>query len=673
MKLIKTILVVAISFLTYSNVFAQSKYTANRYFKELAYVKAANAYTNIYNRGDDSYEIISRIADSYYFNTDTKNAEKWYQILSEKYPNDLKEEHVFRYADSLKGNKKYDEANEILQQIKITDADNVNTQELLNNLDYYRDYNENKYKLNSFDNLSVNTEYSDFGSFVFDEDLYFASTKPTDEKDIYKWNEQPFLNVYKGILLSTNKNTQQEKLDVTQSKKLLPVHSKYHESSAIISKDGKTMYFTRDNYNNGKKRTDKKKVMRLKLYKASKVDDKWGNIIELPFNSNEYSIGHPTLSADEKTLYFVSDMPGGYGKTDIYKVTINGNSYDSPVNLGSEINTNGREMFPFISDDNTFYFSSDGHLGLGGLDVFESYILKDGSFSKPSNLQTPFNSSLDDFSFYIDFENKRGFVSSNREGGKGDDDIYSFVLEKIKIRPDCKKTISGIVTNLKTSEILPNTIVSLYDYEGKLMKKDTADVKGEFNFLINCVGESYKLKGTKQDFRDGIENINLENVTDDSVVELALEPFIVSEPVVSKIVIKPIYFNFDKAEIREDSEYELKHVAEVMKSHPKMIIKIESHTDSRGSKWYNQKLSQRRANSTKNYLLSRGVAPSRITSAKGYGESRLLNRCNDANRYKCSEEEHQLNRRSYFIIVEGGKNVIIDNAPPKVIDRMQKR
>lgn len=679
MKLTKALLIVTIIVLTNNNTFAQSKYTANRYFKELAYVKAANAYTNIYNKGkDSSYEVISRIADSYYFNTDTENAEKWYQILSEKYPNDLKEEHIFRYSHSLKGNKKYVQANSVMEKIKAINSKDVSAKELLENPNYYIDYKKHRYNLQSFDNLSVNTKYSDFGAFVFNDNLYFASTKPTEEKSIYKWNEQPFLNIYKGELSLTNKNTKTEKLDVkTASKMSIPVHSRYHESNVVFTKDGKTIYFTRDNYNNGKARTDKKNVMRLKLYRASFVNNQWVDIIELPFNSDEYSVGHPALSLDEKTLYFVSDMPGGYGATDIYKVSIeNHKTYGTPVNLGTKINTQGREMFPFISDDNTLYFSSDGRLGLGGLDVFESHILEDNSFSEPLNLQKPFNSGVDDFAFYIDFENKRGFVSSNRAEGKGDDDVYSFVLKRPKRRPDydCKEQIKGIVTNLKTGEILPNATVSIFDSEGKLLNKITSDAKGAFGFSVDCVSEYYKLKGTKQDFRDDIEQISTDSLSVSNTVKLELEPLIVSEPLAApQIVIRPIYFNFDKAGIRQDSEYELEHVVDVMKSNPKMIIKIESHTDSRGSHAYNQRLSQRRANSTKKYLISRGVAPKRILSAKGYGESQLLNDCGNANKNKCTEKEHQLNRRSYFIIVEGGKNVIIDNALPKVIDRMPGR
>lgn len=681
MKMKKNISIL-ILLLSTTILFSQSKLTANRYFQELAYKKASEAYTNLYNRGNESYNIISRIADSYYFNSKTQEAEQWYKTLGEKYS--LKEEHLFRYAHALKGNKKYTQADSIINKLKKINNDNRTVKELLNNPNYYSVFKTIKKDLNSFENLSVNSKYSDFGGFIFNEQLYFASSRPSDNTNtVYKWNEQPFLNLYKGNLVISGKGTKKEAINVKDAVTYNFVKTKFHESNTVFTKDGKTMYFTRDNFNNGKKRTSIDKKMRLKLYRSILVDGKWSEITELPFNSDEYSTGHPALSPDEKTLYFVSDRPGGFGATDIYKVSIDQNgNFGSPVNLGETINTKGREMFPYVSADNTLYLSSDGHLGLGGLDTFESLIFEDGSLGKVENLQAPFNSSLDDFGFYIDIENKRGFISSNRKGGKGDDDIYSFVLTNPKRRPDydCKKTVSGIVVDAKSGAILPEATVKIFDEEGMLLKEKQSDEKGTFSFVINCKSDQYKVRADKDNYRKDIKVFDTETYDFSKSLQLALEPFIVdvvknnndTTTVEKQIVIRPIYFNFNRHNIRPDSEYELEHIVDVMKSNPDMVIKIESHTDSRGTKSYNKILSRRRAVATKKYILSRGISSSRIQSAIGYGESQLLNRCNDANKNNCSEEEHQLNRRSYFIIVSGGVGVKVENTPPTVIDRKKR-
>ncbi|MGB1042071.1 MAG: OmpA family protein [Tenacibaculum sp.] len=643
----KIILTILVSISAFS--YGQRKYAAERYFNELAYKKSAELYEKIYEKGDESFEVLSRLGDCYYYNVLPEKAEIWYEKLMNTSQGASSQEYIFKYAQVLKSNGK-NEASDLWLN-KLPKNDN-RVKALASNKDYFANYtNQDKIYMN-IHNLSINSSYSDFGGFVFNDELYFSSTKPLDTKidnKLYKWNNQPYLNLYKGALYL---NQDIKVIDVKYVDRLKEVGTRYHESNAIITKDGNTMYFTRDNYNGKKLRKDKNQVSHLKIYRVTrKKDGKWGQLEELPFNSDLYSCGHPALSPDEKTLYFVSDKKGGFGATDIYKVAINGNEFGKVKNLGNTINTQGREMFPFIGENNVLYFSSNGHLGLGALDVFESK-LENNIYTSPKNLKAPINGPLDDFAFVINKDLNKGFFSSNRKGGKGDDDIYSFNVFK------CKESISGVITDLKTGEPIKNAEVKVLDSKGLMLFEQLTDENGAYSFAkLNCENE-FAITASKIDYRSAKKNTKTLDINEKNiVVDLQLEPLIVDD----QIVLRPIYFDFDLYNIREDAEYELEHIVDVMRNHPDMIIKIESHTDSRGTKAYNERLSTNRAKSTRDYIVSRGIAANRIQSAKGFGEYQLLNHCNDANQKKCTKEEHQLNRRSYFYIVSDTKNVKVIN------------
>lgn len=638
--------------------FAQLR-TADRYFKEFAYKKTADMYLDINKKGDNSYLVLSRLADSYYFNSEFEKAVPWYKKLMKNYAKEATASHIFRYAQSLRSTGDIEESDLWLLKIEDVQRDDSRPRALVKNSDYFSEYSSTNDAFVNVHNISSNTKYSDFGGFIYDDLFYFASTKPViaedklKKKDLYKWNDQPYLNIYKTYLVKSTSKI----LEVENPMQLNSISTKYHESNVIITKDGRTMFFTRDNYNGGSLKGDRKNISHLKIYKAKREGNGWTDIKELPFNSDDYSIGHPALSPDEKTLYFVSDMPYGYGETDIYKVKIyEEDVYGKPVNLGREINTEGREMFPFVGSDETLYFSSDGHLGLGALDVFESKLYND-EYTKPVNLEKPVNSSRDDFGFAINKERTNGFFSSNRKGGKGDDDIYSFTINI------CKEDIIGVVTDLKSGTPISGALVRLIDKDGEPLSKQVTQADGKYSFKnIDCK-KDFTVSAEKDDYRSDQKKTATLNI-DKKVItaNLALESLIVDkEGQESQIVIHPIYFDYDLYNIRQDSKYELENIISVMKNNPDMVIRIESHTDSRGSKSYNRNLSTNRANATKDYLISRGILPSRIDSAVGYGEDQLLNNCNDANQDKCSEAEHQRNRRSYFYIVRGGKNVTSSN------------
>ena len=635
--------------------FGQRKYTADKYFNEFAYVKSIELYEKIYQKGDSSFVVLSRLGDANYLNNNTFDAEKWYQKMFAS-NTEVAPEYYFKYAQSLKSNGKYTEADEWMLKLKELKINDSRVESLLANSGYYDEYTNKNTKFINIHNVSLNTPYSDYGVFIADNQVFFSSTRPEaglSRSKVYKWNNQPYLNIYSANETSVEVSEGIHVLDMESTgDKVEDINSKYHDASAIITKDGNTMYFTRDNYDGRKLRSDKNRTSHLKIYRAEKVNDRWTNIKELPFNSDAFSCGQTALSEDEKTLYFVSDMPGGVGATDIYKVAIVGaKSFGTPENLGKTINSEGSEMFPVIGKEGSLYFSSNGHTGLGGLDVFESKINSDG-FTSPVNVGAPVNSNKDDFSLVFTEDGKKGYFSSNRDGGKGDDDIYSFVLYS------CDQFIDGIVYNKATQEILPGATVKLLDGEGKVINTQVANSSGYYSFGKVTCSTLYTVVGEKTNFVPDSKMVN--TTEEDQLVlktDLQLAPLIIA----SQIVINPIFFDFDKYNIREDAEYELEKIVSVMNDNPDMVIKIESHTDSRGDNDYNRILSDNRAKSTRDYIISRGIAKERIESAIGYGEDRLLNDCNDANAEKCSKEEHQKNRRSYFYIVKGGNKVKSSN------------
>lgn len=635
--------------------FSQTQRTADRYFNKYAYVKSAELYEALVRKGNESKEVLSRLGDSYYFNLKTKKSETWYKKLFSLYEEEgIDPEYYYRLSQSLKSNGKYKEADTWLLKFRAIKKEDSRGSKIIKKTDYYTDYTNREGLYITVHNITANSRYSDYAAFSLNGEVYFSSTRPKGRftpTELYSWNKQPYLNIYKGKEISFTNKKNKRALDMKSYKKVPGINSEYHDASPVVTKDGKTMYFTRDNFDGKKLKSDRKRTSHLKIFKASFEKGKWTNITELPFNDDAYSTGHPALSVDEKTLYFVSDMPGGLGQSDIYKVALlPDGTYGIPENLGKAINTEGKEMFPFATKEH-LYFSSDGHLGLGALDVFRSSVIN-GNYSEPENMKAPINSAKDDFSFFLNPDTSSGYFSSNRSGGKGDDDIYSFVIYP------CKEVISGIAYNTSDGSILPGVAVRLLDSEGKVIETVVADEKGVYDFTHVDCSRKYTIVGDLQNFTSDTDELETEDV-DEKVIpsELFLKPLIIKD----QIVINPIFFDFDDWKIRPDAEYELEKIVTVMKANPEIVIKIESHTDSRGNDSYNRELSDKRAKASRDYILSREIPASKIESAQGFGESRLLNHCNDANAGKCSKEEHQKNRRSYFYIISGKEKVRSSN------------
>ena len=624
---------------------------ADHYFDKMWYAEAAELYEQALEKGDKnrSREVIQKTADAYYFNTNMEKAYQWYNVLYENYGKEMSSENIFKYAHSLKGTGKYARSKRLMRLYskKIKDEPTTelsgnlkaNESELDNILNTKKDF--------EIKNLAVNTEYSDFSPMFLDSNqVVFSSAKDSSFFNTrrYKWNDQPYLDLY---VAKINEESNDLKNALKFSKK---INTKYHEASVTFSPDNSTMYFTRNNYGKKLKR-DNNGVNHLKIYKSTKVGTEWTEAVEVSFNSDNYSTGHPALSPDGKQLYFVSDMPGSLGKTDIFVVDVQEDgSFSEPRNLGPTINTEQREMFPFFNGTK-LYFSSDGFTGLGGLDVYESAFDAEEGFAEVKNLGQPVNSNKDDFSYIVNEENQQGYFASNREGGKGDDDIYSFKRLIIEEVPENNNAIAGFVTEMVTGEVMPQALVQLLDENGIKLKEMETEDDGSFIFEDLNDTTKYTLKTTQDKFVDN-ERLVETTVNDTVKVDIAmkrLEEMIAVEDGIKKIKTEMIYFNFDKSYIRPDAAKELDKLVSVMKEFPTMVIKIESHTDSRGSKIYNEYLSDKRAKSTRDYIISQGIDASRIESAIGYGENRLLNDCDGSS--PCSEADHLLNRRSEFIIL----------------------
>ncbi|AWX45964.1 Peptidoglycan-associated lipoprotein [Flagellimonas maritima] len=615
---------------------------ADEEFDTYSYIDARKIYLKVVEDGYESAQVFKKLGDTYYFNSEYKEASIWYKRLLEKFPNEVEPIYKHRAAQSLKSIGAYEEANKIMGSYADAAQNSSIAESYQKNkytLDSIIDFESKEYKvLNASNGLSS----SDFGPSFFGNSIVYASTSKNTQGDkIHDWNGLPYLDLYVADLDENGLFSKSASLKGD-------INTPYHESSACFTKDGRTMYFTRNNYIDGKKKRGKNKLVSLKIYKATKsTNGSWGNVSELPFNSDSYAVAHPALNRDETRLYFSSDMPGTLGMSDIWYVEVLKNgSYGSPVNLGSRVNTEARESFPYLSDNNNLYFSSDGHVGLGGLDVFVISLNNPGTFKAVTNLKKPINTNQDDFGLIINEEKRFGYLSSNRNGNEGSksDDIYRFA-------ESCSTLIKGLVVDKDTKKILPGSRVMLLDKNNNVVSQTVADSKGSYNFdgISDC-NNQYSVRATNSELDYQPDEKLINTPVGSSTLEVNLEltpPDCPVNDLGCRLDLQPIYFDFDKHNIRPDAEVELAKILSAMKEYPQLVIHIESHTDSRGNDRYNELLSDRRAKSTLEWLVKKGINRSRL-SAKGYGESQLQNEC--SNGVKCSEKAHQLNRRSMFII-----------------------
>jgi outer membrane protein OmpA-like peptidoglycan-associated protein len=715
-----------------------TKRKADKSYESLAYSAAAAKYKSLADQGLATDEDYRRLADSYYKMGDLTSAEPWFAKLNSE--GKLTSEEKFNYAQCLKWTGKEEDSVKIMNQFAQEMPNDLRAKEFKSSGDKMAKL-KSETPFFSIATVGGNTSEADFGTCYKGGELIFASAGRSGKavKRVHTWNNSPFLNLHSAKVDGNN---------LTEIKMLRKqINTKYHEGPACFTADGSTMYFTRNNYFQGRFGKDKNGVNNLKLFVSKLEDGEWSEEVSVPFNSDQYSVGHPSVTSDGKWLYFVSDMPGGMGGTDVWRATIGADgTLGAPENLGATVNTEGNEMFPFIHQNGTLFFASNGHLGFGGLDVFMSRGDKAGKFSKPQNLGAPLNSTSDDFAFIMNAEEKAGYVSSNRAGGMGSDDIYSFAVLKPLV-PAYR--IEGVVKDKQSNEILANTKVDLRDDKGVVILSTTSDENGAYAFDISPE-MSYQLFSNRDSYYDTEKSISTKTLTPDKPImkedlfldkdpkcvlnglvldkatgnpiegarvqikdkktgkvvydgsslakgdvnkdmpgmkfgdayqyvvtveksgyltktmDLAdvvksseikfrsdLDKLAVGADLGEMIDINPIYFDKDKDAIRPDAASELDKIVEVMTKYPTLVIELGSHTDCRASKSYNEKLSDRRAKSSAAYIVSKGIDKKRI-SGRGYGEAQLVNDCAcEGNKTSnCSEEQHQMNRRTVFKIVK---------------------
>lgn len=603
---------------------AQNKDTqaADKLYNRYEYIDAAEAYLKLVSDNKADNYVYRQLADSYYNVFNTVEAAKWYAKATEEKQD---AEIYYRFAQMLKSNGQYEASNKQMEKFAALVPNDQRAVAFKKEPNYIPRLTDQQ-KMFDSKTMDINSDKSDFGAVLTnDNTLYFATARNTAKKS-YGWNDEPFLDLYKAT----------RNADGTYSKptEAEGINSKWHDGPATISADGNTMYFASETFRD--KIFDKDKEKRTKygkvgLFKATRTDGKWGNIQALPFNNKDYQVGNPSLSKDGKTLYFSSNMPGTLGGADIWKVAINGdNSYGAPENLGDKVNTEGRENFPFITDDNKLYFSSDSKQGFGGLDVFV-IDLENGTEAK--NVGKPVNSEKDDFAFSFHKEQNVGFFSSNRGG---QDDIFMAI-------PVCGVQMNTTVKNAKTGEILSGAAVAILDDRNNVIETKTTGANGIVTYATEC-DKAYALQVSKDGFVSKTIAVDKSKGGELPIVaELDPIDVIVTE---TEVILNDIFFEFNKSNITKEGAFELDKLVQVMKNNTNMMIMVKAHTDNRGSDSFNMNLSDRRAKATVQYVISKGIAKERI-EGKGYGESEPKVHCE-----KCSNEEHAKNRRSEFMIVK---------------------
>ena len=696
---------------------------ADKYYSNYSYSKVIHKIGHKKNLDTHSKR---ELAESYKMAGDYLASEHFYAEVVAA-PDHLVED-VFAYAQILKMNGKYEESVKFMEQYAEMKKNDTRAAKVHKNTHYMDELLKDKgiYKIK---NLDANTEEEDFGLTYFKGQMVYTSSRHNTGLPAKKWNGNN-LNYLDLFIADIDTLTD----ELNHSKQMRELNNKYHEGPASYDKAGDIMLYTVDNYTS----ISSDGTKNLQLFECKLVNGEWSKPIAFPYNNKEYSIGHPALSPDGNTLYFASDMPGGKGGVDIYKSERNADgTWGTPQNLGDVVNSEGNEVFPFYHASGMLYYASDGHPGLGGLDVF-SVNLKKKSLEEPENLGVPINGSKDDFGLIFNESTTRGYFASNREGGKGNDDIYS-----VRVIDDTKLLVGTAYDNY--GNILDSTMVILYDDKHNMLSSVLTGEDGKYSFEVEK-NKKYRLNGTRMDYFDGrnkanthtkqkiitanvtltvipgftlvalitdektgkpIEGVSLKLTTkkgevieyktpgsgtyrgpisdkklgDDLYykVELVKKGYLpkridfhklldmpgevkmflsMGKPEVGAdlgklINLNPIYFDLDKYDIRPDAAIELDKIVAIMKEYPGMVIELGSHTDCRASRAYNIVLSENRARSSAFYIISKGISSDRIYG-RGYGESRLANGCACEGDVEstCSEEEHQQNRRTEFIVVK---------------------
>lgn len=635
------------------NVFAGDKSIkekrGDKYFFVYSFDKAIDSYTHVKQL---SVEGQRRLAESY-SNLDLNiQSESAYAKLVSMSGGNLPDDY-FNYAMELKANGKYEQSNSWMDKLKELKPNDLRAMDYAANKSELANLpkDNGKYKIGK---MNVNTEADDFGPSYYKDKIVFTSSgaNPKSSEKKYNWTGKPFLNIYVSEV-----EGEQLKSPVIFDKTL---NGKMHDGPVSFSNNGTYMAFTRNNYD--LKRKDR--VVNLQIHFRSYNDGKWSKPEPFVLNNKDYSVGHPCLTTNGNTMYFTSDMPGGYGGSDIYRIAKDEKGgWGKAENLGDKINTEGDELFPFYEESyNILFFASNGRFGLGGMDIF-IYEMNSSGFGRVYNAGAPLNTSSDDFALITNDKMTKGYFSSNRIGGGGGDDIYSADLFL-----DISKKIIGIAKN-KDEIAIPKTFVTLLDDKDKIIDTLTTKEDGAYTFFVSS-GKNYKLTGKKEKYLEGYtlantlgnEYIIKADVTLLQKEEMIAQAIQVPGTDLGKILeLKSIYYDLDKYNIRSDAEIDLNKIVKIINENPEMVVELGSHADCRATQEYNQILSDKRANASAQYIKKRVTKPERI-SGKGYGETKLVNGCACEGDIisRCSDEEYQKDRRTEFIIVSNAKTIESD-------------
>ncbi len=711
-KLKKLLLVAGI--LISANVFAQNDdfVLAEQYYSKFSFSKAIPLYEKVLAKQKNNMKAKSHLADCYRKNNQYEQAEKWYaEIVADSTAIPL--EHI-HFANVLVTLNKSDKAKEQLKLYLQKKGGDANAWKQLSMIDSIESLSQDP-KLFSVKRLSVNSSEADMFATPYKEGIVFSSSREGAKDKTQDWTAKPYLSLW----YSKGKENKFDNPTVFDE----AGQSKFNDGPVAFSADGNEMFITRNNEENGKPMRDKNRIVRLKLMSAQMANGKFGEFKEFKYNSKTHSCAHAFLTADGNKLYFASDMPGSKGGMDLWVSSRVNNEWDVPVNLGAEINTEGNELFPYVDSDGKLFFTSNGHGGLGGLDIFSAEAAG-GQFNNVKNLGAPFNSSYDDFGYNYDKKNRCGYINSNRASRSDDDDMYSFKRNCVDL--------DGLVYDKETNEPIKNASVNISD--GMLEENVVTDESGKFKSCIQ-IGKDYDFIASKEGYKNNKQSIKDVNDQPQSV-KIPLEKVPVFDlkgritfaedktPVGNQPVkllnlktnkqeetttdadgnyhfnldaeteyrvmasrehcadnssmkstvglkksatlvanfeffcegdiirIENIYYDLAKWNIRPDAAKELDKLVDILNRYPKMTIELGSHTDCRASVKYNNDLSQKRAKSAVDYIATKGIDKTRMT-AKGYGESKLVNKCECEGNKKvpCTEEEHQHNRRTEFKVL----------------------
>lgn len=634
MKTKYLILLAAFAILINPKIFAQ-KSKADRLFTRFEYAKAAPYYEKLAAKKNkhETYAL-TRLGDCYRLTRNFEASAKWYgQAVAGE---GAAAETYFNYGQVLRSLGRYDEAAAQFNHYAALNPADPRGKLFAGYSNEVKTWSEPEFVYEIKNAESLNSEFSDFSPVYVNDGMVFTTDRMSKAGEKrYGWTGSYYLDLFYAPLKEDEKSGAMQPGSPSLYSSFL--NQPYHDGPATFPADFKTIFFTRVENKAGKLDSSRYYTNRLKLYSSRFEDGKWSNPEPFFLNSDSYSVGHPALSADGNTLYFVSDMPGGFGGTDIYLVKKQGEGWGPAINLGAEINTFGNEMFPYMHKDSVLYFSSDTHPGLGGLDIFKSVKNGDG-WEKPENLKAPVNSPADDFGIVISNDNSQGMFSSNRPGGKGEDDIYMISISE---RYPDSVLIAGVIRDKESMKALKNATIFVLNTETDEVMVLKTDNEGRYSLNAKR-GASLVVKGIDKGYSPDCMSVALDVMSKETGREN--RDLLLGKYQVDQIFrLENIYYDFDKWNIRADAAVELDKVVNFLKDNPDIIVELGSHTDSRGSLKYNDRLSNRRAESAVDYIVAAGINKNRIT-AKGYGERNLMNKCADG--VECTDEEHQENRRT---------------------------